>query len=462
MLRATLLFNQGRSIEAEVEIRAALSEGEESSYHHALLGLCLLNANLLTDARNEINSALASDPEDAFNHYAMSFVETVALRREDFIGRHRIIVDSTALRGSLKFALRAVELAPEENRFHLRVAEILQSLHQWEESVNFCESALRLEPHDCHAAVLLAEAFVQLRRHEPARRVLREALERNPTAALAHAGMGWALLRAGDRVRAEEFFNESLRMHADSTWAQEGALECTKRKYRFYRWLADLKQWFENQSRPVAVIAGLALAATGFGILSAYFIWLDPPLRKWIGNQGFAILTLALVVGGSVLVFFRNEIFLWLSRREVAAKTSVAAEQKRFTKQFLVLLLVGMGLALLNIWVEKRSEIAPAILAGFLPGGFSIAVAIKTFQPGKRRRWWIFYASLMFALSPVAVIGLYHFMEEIPKPLPLAVVMFLPLLPLIFAAETERRRTHREKHLRIVTPAADQNKIDSL
>ncbi len=456
MLRASLLFDQGRSVDAEVEIRSALAEGEDSAYHHALLGLCLLNAGLWPDARREILNALASAPNDAFNHYAMSFVETVALRREDFIGRRRPIVDSSALRGSLKSALRAVELAPQEERFHLRVAEILQSLKQWEESVGFCKSALQLAPDNCHAAVLLAEALIRMRRQGEAREVLNHALKCNPAVALAHAGMGWALLRAGDHARAEEFFNESLRMHADSGWAQEGALECAKRKYRIHRGLAGFKQWFADQRWFVAVIAGLALAAALFGIISAYFVWIDPPLRRLIGNQGFAIFTLALVFGVSVPVFFHNEIFLWLARRETAAQTSLGIKQKRFTRHFLLLLFAGIALGLLNLWVEKRAEIAPAMLAGLIPGACSVVVAGKTFPMGRRRRLWVFYALLMLALSPLAVMGMYKFTGEIPKPFPLAVVLFLPLLPLIFAAETENRRSHREQHLRAVGAAMEQ------
>jgi len=456
ILRASLLFDQERSVEAEVEIRAALSEGEDSAYHHALLGLCLLRARLIQDARTEMAIAMASAPDDAFNHYAMSFVETVALRREDFIGRRRPIVDSTALRGSLKSAMRAVELAPHEERFHLRVAEILQSLRQWRESIAFCESALRLAPDNCHAAVLLAEALIRLRRHNEARAVLDNALTSNPAAALAHAGMGWALLRAGEHSRAEEFFNESLRMHADSEWAQEGALECAKRKYRIHRWFAGLKQWFENQNRLFAIIAGLLIAAVVFGFLSAYFAWIDPLLRKLIGNEGFAIVTMILVFGGCGLVFFHNEIFLWLARREIAAQTSVGVNQRRFHVHVLILTLVGVALALLNFWVEKRAEIAPAIIAGLIPGGFSVMVAARTFPTGRRRQWWMVYALLMTAGSPAGVMAIYKFTEEIPRPLPLAIVMFLPLLPLILAAEAEGRRIHREKHLRAVATAAEQ------
>src|ERR1051325_7216380 len=323
MLRATLLFDQGRIIEAEVEIRAALSEGDDSSYVHALLGLCLVKARLVEDARRELEVALARQPDNAYNHYAMSFVDTAALVRNDFLFRRRAVLDSRAARSSLQSALRAVELAPENERYLVRLAEVYQSQQRWKESVAPAEAALRLSPGDCSAAVHLAEALIRLRCPREARAVLHRALEMNPGESLAHAGMGWALLRVGYHRRAEQFFNEALRIHADSEWAQEGPLKCAKYNYRLHRWLCGIKRWFNNQKWFVAAPAGLALAAVVFAFFSAYFLWADPLLRRHFGNSGFAMFTLAWVFAGSLLIFFHNEIFLWLARRHVAAQTSV-------------------------------------------------------------------------------------------------------------------------------------------
>jgi tetratricopeptide (TPR) repeat protein len=299
--RATHLFDCGRWIEAEAEIRTSLSEGENSAYAHALLGLCLAKARLTEEARHELETALTRDPSDAFNHYAMSFVETAALSRSDFLGQRRAVLDGQAMRGSLQSAKRAVELAPEEERYWVRLAEIFQMQQRWQESIEPAEAALRLSPNYCPAAIALAEALTRLRRAKEARAVLYRALESNPDASLAHAGMGWALLQSGDHQRAERFFNEALRMHADSEWAQEGALECAKHNFRVHHWLCGIKRWFKNQNRFVAIAAGLMLAVAVFGFFSAYFLWGDPFLRQHLGNQGFAVVTLVWVFGGSML-----------------------------------------------------------------------------------------------------------------------------------------------------------------
>lgn len=455
--RANLLFDRKRFIEAEAEIRASLAEGDDTAYAHALLGLCLAQASLLDEARAELQKAFAREPNDAYIHYAMSFVETAALSREDFLSRRRPVLDLKATRGALQGAQRAVELAPEEARYWVRLAEVLQTQQRWEASVEPAQAALRLSPGSCRAAIALAETLIHLRRPQEARSVLHRALEQNPGTASAHAGMGWALLRAGDHQRAEQFFNEALRMHADSEWAQQGALECAKHHFRLHRWLCGLKRWFENQNRLFAICAGLGLAAAVFGLFSAYFLWADPFLRRHFGNRGFALFTLAWVFGGGVMVFFHNDIFLWLARRHAAANTTEGNRQRQFSKRMLLLLAIGIVFTPVNLLLARFSELAPSILAGLIPGVFSIFVVIRTFPAGKRRLRWLTYVMAMLALSPVAILAWQRFLDDIPKPIHLAAVMFLPFIPLFIVSDAENKRARKRRHENAVTAAGKAN-----
>jgi Flp pilus assembly protein TadD len=453
MQRANFLFDQGRFIEAEAEIRAALSEEDRSSYAHALLGLCLAKARLVDDARRELKTALEIDPNEAYNHYAMSFVESAALTSQDIFGRRRRVLDVKAARNSLQSAMQAVELAPLEERYLVRLAEVFQAQQRWAESMEPARAALRLSPANCSAAVTLAEALIRLRRPQEAREVLHRTLEINPATALAHAGMGWALLRVGDHARAEQFFNEALRMHANSTWAQEGALECAKQHYRFHRWICGIKRWFKNKNLFVAVGAGLCLAAAFFGLISAYFAWADPFLRKYLGNQGFAILTLVLLFGTCIPIFFHDEIFLWIVRRHAAAQTSVGTERRRFVGMIAMFMAIGAAFVPVNLYLEHFSKLAPPLLAGLIPGVFSIIIVLRTFPKGKRRWRWLAYVLLMLAISPVALLTLYKLMEGVPDAKTMAMVMFLPLIPLLYACDAENKKVLKQKHLKAVAHA---------
>lgn len=457
MQHATLLFGSGRFIEAEAEIRSSLKEEDTSAYAHALLGLCLVEAGLVDEARGEVKTALSLDPNDAFNHYAMSYAETAGLSRTDFLGQRRTVLNPKAVQGSLQSAQRAVELAPEEDRYWTRLAEILQMRHRWQESIAPAQAALRLCPTNNHAAILLAEALTHLHRCEEARVVLHKALELNPAISKTHTGMGWALLRAGDYQRAEQFFIEALRIQADSEWAQEGALECAKYSFRIHRWLCGIKRWFNSQNRFVAIIAGLALAAIIFSGFSAYFLWVDPLLRRVIGNQGFAIFTLILIAAGSAIIFFHNEIFLWLSRRHIAAKTSIGTRHRQFNKKIVLLMAVGGAFVPVNLFLERYSELAPAILSCLIPGCFSIAIVIHTFREGKRRWLWLSYVLLMLVLSPLTLWAWYKFMEDVPKLIHLAAVVFIPYIPLFIVHDRENRKAIRQRHQNAVIAASRAN-----
>lgn len=452
--RASFLFEQGRTIEAEVEIRASLAEGDDSSYAHALLGLCLVKARLVDDARSELEAALARDPDEAYNHYAMSFVDTAALERNNVLVRGRGSLNKQKSRSSLQSALRAVELAPEDESYLVRLAEVFQMQQRWQESISPAKAALRLSPANCSAAVKLAEALIQLGRSLEAREVLHRTLELNPDKSLAHAGMGWALLRVGDYQRAEQFFNEALRMHADSEWAQEGALECAKYNYSLHRWICGIKRWFENQNRIVAVAAGLGLAVGVFGFFSAYFFWADPFLRQHLGNKGFAAFTLLWLFGGCVLIFFCDYIVLWLTRRHVAAQTTVGATHRRFAGQILAFVAFGAAFVPAALFAERFSNVAPVILAGLIPGLASIVIVFKTFATGKHRWVWLVYVLAVIAATPAAIVAWSKFMKDDPELMRLAIVAALPFIPLFFACDAENKKSLKRKHMNAVSQAS--------
>src|SRR5215831_10735991 len=233
--RATLLFNQRRFLEAESELRAALKEGDASADVHALLGLCLLNAGLVDEAKREVEHALSIKPNDPYGHYALSFVFEKNLRYTRSFGRRVVPVNTSQAKACVESARRALELAPDQPRYIIRMAEIQYRFGRWRETIRLAEQALQLAPESVPATIILARALAKMRKHSKARSLLARALELNPEESIAHADMGWALLRARDYRRAKTFFEESLRLNSNLGWAQEGALECAKHEFRPYR-----------------------------------------------------------------------------------------------------------------------------------------------------------------------------------------------------------------------------------
>lgn len=442
--RANFLYDQGRTIEAEVELRAALSEGDDSSYVHALLGLCLLKAHLVDDAQHELKEALAREPNSAFNHYAMSFVQEAAITRTDLFGGRRKILLSDEGRQCLESALRAVELEPETPLYLVRVAELYQDQERWKESIGPAETALRQSPGDCSAAVKLAEALIRLRRASEARAVLHRALEMNPAKSLAHAGMGWALLRAGDYQRAEKFFQEALRMHADSAWAQAGALECAKQRYRIYRWLWRSEWWFRTQSVFVAAPIVIGLICVGLFVLE-YF-----PFSRFLDHWRIASLSFLLISCACTIVIFRNAIFLWFVRRHVAAQTSLGTQRRRFALRTALVVAAGGALVLLNAFVV--SKYAQDCVLALIPAAIAVAAVFKTFPAGKRRRLWLAYLLIPLALTLLFVPA----WPQSTDPGPSAGFIFLlvlPYVPLFIACDAEKKKALKREHAAAVAKA---------
>src|SRR5881296_1882476 len=113
ILRAVLWYERGGTIEAEAELRAAMAEGEESSDLHAMIGLCLLRAGLREWAKSEIEMALRLEPNNAFAHYALSFVQQTVLehRTAPLLLLGGIPINPIEQRACLRAASQAVEQA---------------------------------------------------------------------------------------------------------------------------------------------------------------------------------------------------------------------------------------------------------------------------------------------------------------------------------------------------------------
>src|SRR6516225_119336 len=135
LARASLLFDQGRFLDAESELRGALATGESSGHLHALLGLCLRHAELHEAAKEEVLKALEVEPQCAYAHYALSYVQQGGIRANLF-----------SVSASIKHVRRALEIEPYEVRYLVRLAELYQAGQEWKKSLEPLDAALRIAP----------------------------------------------------------------------------------------------------------------------------------------------------------------------------------------------------------------------------------------------------------------------------------------------------------------------------
>ncbi len=99
---------------------------------------------------------------------------------------------------------------------------------EWQKSLEEFTTAIEMDPREPRAWQMCGEVLITLQQLDQAEHYLRKALELNPTLADACADFGFVYLRRGDFRRANEFFEEALRIEPGNHKAQQG-----KRELRF-------------------------------------------------------------------------------------------------------------------------------------------------------------------------------------------------------------------------------------
>lgn len=415
-----------------------------------MLGLCLLASGLADRAKIEVQLALSRQPNSAFAHYALSLVHRASTRvvQTAFFARRGNIIQASAC---LRSALKAVELAPEDERYLVHLAEAHQMLRQWQKSVDAAERALALSPTNLRAAIARAESLVRLGRSQEASATLSRALAMNPEASAAHAGMGWALLRAGDHVGATNFFNEALRIRAGLGWAQEGALECAKHRYCIYRWIFRCKVWFSAQPSLVRGLLAIAPLALVFVVLVPLLNWIAPPVPRGSKDQaailknqltGFVFLFVTCTMG--LAIIFHEQIFLWLVRRHTAAQTSTIEKKKELAKAQVGLVVTSVCIAVVGIVIGAFSKRLLAASTGLIPGLLSLWLAVRHL-PANRRALWIVYALCLLIAGPFVGVAVRTTVEKLNFGA-VAILLFIPMIPICIAIDQEKKRALERKH----------------
>ena len=421
LYRARLLFEQGHFIEAEAELRTAISEGDDSSHAHALLALCLRNAGLHEEANTEIKIALSLNPNCAYTHYVSSFPSALTGQR----------ITTVFLGPCVKHVLRALELEPNNVTYLSRLVQLRQNLHQWKQSLEPIEAALRLSPGDVSLVVQRAETLIHLGRRSEAHETLLLALQTDPEAASAHAGMGWALLRTGDYQRATEFFEEALRLRPELGWAQRGALECAKHQYSLYRLLV----WPEQRlvHRPLLRF-GMETGVCIVIVLAAFALlfWLDPIIRPRWGGGPIVVLILPLIILPIALTFWKEPFFSWLVRHHRAAQLSYTEPvvKENATKWTLGIVIVCLTILFALLLHYSQSAFVFGLL-GLIPGLASLGVTIFDMPADTWRKWLVGFSSALLVAGPILMVEYREFILDL-NPDPRSAIALI--LPAVFVA----------------------------
>jgi hypothetical protein len=262
-------------------------------HYHANLqrGSLLLDQDRPRDALPFLQAAIAANPDAAFAYaeLARCWNDIPAERRKSIAAINRAIGLAPGVsyfhgrKGWFHVCLaqyRAAKNAADEglaiNPNCLTSLNALANAHtklaQWKKAEDACLRILAINPNDAPGLNLLAQALRHQGKWKQSREVVARLLAQMPNNAFGHANAGYAALAAGDHLRANEHFRESLRMDPHFDLARRGLLASLRARIWILRlnmrvtaWLQSLLPGTSHQQRyfiRVAIIAGcLGLAS---------------------------------------------------------------------------------------------------------------------------------------------------------------------------------------------------------
>lgn len=129
---------------------------------------------------------------------------------QDYFKRgHRFYLESKSTQSEAEFK-KALQLNPALSDAHYYLASIYFKQDRYEEAIEHCEQALRLNPEDLKSLIILGLSFQGLGLNDRAINRFQKACEIDTQSAAAHSALGLAYCAKGDTAKAKEAYN-SLR-----------------------------------------------------------------------------------------------------------------------------------------------------------------------------------------------------------------------------------------------------------
>jgi tetratricopeptide (TPR) repeat protein len=214
---ARLLAAAGRDEEAG-KIYANLTDlGHDSSQAQAEYGCVLLRLGKEAAATDQIQAALAADPQNVTAMLCSSEMDSIHGRTQR----------------ALETAQRATALRPEEPDVHLQIGNIHARAHQWESALTSFENAAHIFPARTDILLHVAEAEIESGQGQEAVLTMRRVLAINPSDANASHQIAGLFARAGAFTNAAAVL-------------EDGAARMPDKAPAFYREAAGLRERIEE------------------------------------------------------------------------------------------------------------------------------------------------------------------------------------------------------------------------
>lgn len=250
--RAQLLLQTHRTEEAVKELRETIADAPEFGPAYALLALCLsedADAPLDEPMRLALR-AVALDPENAFVHYALSFV---LFKKKEYEEADKAI-------------RKAIESDQDDPDYPAFRGSMFLARRRREDAKKMFLEALALDADHHQSLTLLAQVESQLGNIKEAERIAARAVQNAPEDADAHVARGYSFVYSDRPREAFESFREALRLEPNDEYARQGLLQALQMHHFFYRGMFRFFAWMNRLSASMqwGLIIGLLI---GYNIL---------------------------------------------------------------------------------------------------------------------------------------------------------------------------------------------------
>ena len=213
----------------------------------------LMQQNRFAEAKDELSSLLASDPNNPLvlgmyaevmialgeHNAAMETIDRAIGIAPDgawlFYIKSRIFVLKGKYDDSEKMIQMAIDLDSSDADFFSLWASIKLARKKFQEALDLANQALDLDAENINALNTRSTALMKLNRKEESFSTIEGALQEDPNNAYTHANYGWSLLEKGDPKKALEHFKEALKNDPSLDMAKAGMMEALKAKYFVYK-----------------------------------------------------------------------------------------------------------------------------------------------------------------------------------------------------------------------------------
>lgn len=245
--RALILFHQSRPELAEEELRRELAINPDSALAHGLLASCFRKRGKLDEAEQSARKAVGLDPQLPYTHHVLAMVLS---------DRNRLAEAETAIR-------EAIRLNPACADYFAVLARVKLMAENWEGALDAANQGLCCQPEHTDCNNCRALALINLGRIRTARATLDTNLTLHPNNADTHAHQGWTLLAANHPEKAQEHFQEALRLSPAFDWARAGVVEAHKA-------CLPINRFFPVARRGLARMGVLSLVGVPLSFVLAY------------------------------------------------------------------------------------------------------------------------------------------------------------------------------------------------